>query len=692
MLQSGAIHGDVHIHTSAERPVPRQLPGAPRHFVNRTQELAVLARLRIPAQRGSGTVVISAIDGIAGIGKTALALYWAHGVREHFPDGQLYVNLRGFDPTATPLTPADALQMLLEGLGVPPGQIPASSDSRSALYRSLLSGRQMLVVLDNAAESDQVEPLLPADPSCFAVVTSRNRLDGLLVRCGAQRISLDVLTPDQAAALIAEHLGTDRPNAEPEAVAELTARCGRLPLALTIVAVRAAAWPGLALRELVAELRDERHQLDAFETGELDMNIRAVFSWSYRRLPPSTARVFRLLGLHPGPDISAAAAAALAAMSEREAGQYLAALARAHLVEQPMPHRFRLHDLLRAYAGERVGADETKDDRQHALRRILDSYLHTAHNASRRLNTHRIPIPLDAPAPDAVVSQFATGEDAMDWFQDEYQNLVTTIEWTAAHDLGEYAWRLALTFWQYLYLCGRWYELISIHRTVLPAAERASIRTAAAAVHANLGVAEGQLGNYDTALTHFREALTGFRLADDLDGQGNALDSLAWIEAMAGNFSEAIGWCDQALAVYRETGDRDGQARALDSLGVAHAGLGQYTQAIEYGQRALGLHTETANPIGLAHTLRSLGQCYAKTGDHEQAVVHYRQALMHCREIGDRYDEASNLRDLGAALRDLGDPAEARRAWQEALAILSELRHPRATELEAELAALGPQI
>jgi tetratricopeptide (TPR) repeat protein len=647
-----------------------------------------LARLQIPVPRSSQTVVISAIDGTAGIGKTALAVYWAHSVRHLFTDGQLYVNLRGFDPGTTPLAPAEALQMLLEGLGVPPDQVPAVAETRAALYRSLLSGRRVLVVLDNAAETTQVEPLLPGDGPCMTVVTSRNRLDGLIVHRGAERIALDVLTPSEARALMASHLGEERLAAERRTVEELAARCDHLPLALTIVAARAASYPSFPLRALVDELRDERHRLDALDTGDLTTNIRAVFSWSYRRLPAATARVFRLLGLHAGPGVGLAAAAALAGMSEQQTRQHLSVLARAHLVEQHMPHRFRFHDLLRVYAAERASEDETASDQHSALRRMLDSYLHCAHNASRQLNTHRPTIPIEAPQPGAVISQFTVDDDAMRWFQEEYENLLATVEWAAAHDFGEYAWRLALAFWQYLYLCGRWYEMIAIHETVLPAADAASEKTAAPAVHANLGVSEAQLGNYQAAVAHFRKALDGYYHAGDLDGQGNALDSLAWVEGMAGHFPEAVDWCEQALTIYRQTGDRDGEARALDSLGVAHAGLGQYEQAIDYGRQALELHIQTANRIGQAHTLHSLGRCHAQAGDYDRAVVHYQEALGHCREITDRQDEANNLRDLGVAFRELGRFAEARTCWQDALTILTELHHPGATILEAELATL----
>jgi tetratricopeptide (TPR) repeat protein len=691
VVQAGVIHGGVHVHEAAAlRAVPYQLPGAAREFVNRTHQLAAMTRRLISAPHGPGTAVISVIDGTAGIGKTALALHWAHSVREHFPDGQLYVNLRGFDPAGIPLASAEALQLLLEGLGVSPDQVPTSADSRAALYRSLLSGRRVLVVLDNAAETTQVEVLLPGGALCATVVTSRNRLDGLTVRHRADRIALDLFTSTHSSELMAKHLGLDRLAAEPHAVTELILRCGRLPLALSIIAARAASYPGFPLRLLAEELRDEFSQLDALDTGDLTTNIRAVFSWSYRQLPVATARVFRLLGLHPGPDIGLPAAAGLVAMSEQRTRQHLGVLARANLLEQHMPNRFRFHDLLRTYAAEQAGEDEPSPARRLALCRVLDSYLHTTHNASRQLNAHRLRIPIDPPQPDSVIRKFDTYDEAMKWYQDEYQNLMVAIEWTATHDFDEYTWRLALTFWQYLYLCGRWHELIGTHETALSAAERVGDLEAVAAVHINLGVSRAQLGDYHAGATDFREALALYRRAADLDGQGNALDSLAWVHAQAGDFRDAIAHGEQALAIYRRIGDRDGEARTLDSLGVAYAGLGQPEQGIRYGSQALELHRQTANRIGQAHALRSLGRCYAQTGDYRRAVMQFQQALIHCREIGDRHDEASNLRDLGTALHATDDDDEARKHLEQALAILTELRHPSAADIQVELAALSP--
>lgn len=689
VVQAGVIYGGVHVHEgTTPAVVPCQLPGTSRGFVNRKRQLAAMTRKLIPATRGSSNVVISVIDGAAGIGKTALALHWAHSMRDRFPDGQLYVNLRGFDPADRPLASAEALQVLLEGLGVSPDRVPTREESRMALYRSLLSDKRVLVLLDNAADTTQIELLLPGTASCATIVTSRNRLDGLAVHYRADRITLDLLTSAESRQLMVRHLGAKRLAAEPQAVSELILRCGHLPLALSITAARAASYPDFPLRLLAEELRDERRRLDALDGGDIATNIRAVFTWSYRQLPLGTARVFRLLGLHPGSDIGLFAATAMVAMSEQHTRQHLEALARAHLLEQHMPNRYRFHDLLRAYATEQAGEDEPSPEQQLALRRVLDSYLHSANNASRQLNIYRPLIPVDPPQRDAVVRQFNSNTEAMRWYQEEYQNLMAAIEWTAAHSFDEYTWRLALTFWQYLYLCGRWHEVIATHETALAAALRVDNRGAMAAIHTNLGVARTHLGNYEAGATHFRDALGLYRNAADLYGEGNALDSLAWVYVQSGDFREAIAYCEQALAIYRRTGSRDGEGRALDSLGVAYAGLGQYEQGIGYGMQALELHRQAADRLGQAHTLRSLGRCYAQTGHYHQAIVQFQQALILCRDVGDRHDEASNLHDLGMVLHTIGKDGEARKQLDQALAILTEIRHPGAVAVQADLAAL----
>jgi hypothetical protein len=371
-VQAGAIHGDVHFHGAAgeQAVVPRQLPVASRHFVNRAVEQDVLTTV-LNGASSEQVVLLSTIDGVAGVGKSTLAVHWAHRMRDRFPDGELYVNLRGFDPAMEPVAAGEALADFLTALAVPAERIPEGLDARAALFRSTVHDKKILILLDNARSSEQIRPLLPGSSSCVVLVTSRNRLDDLVIREGATRISLKVLTHDEAYDLLRRYLRDDRLAAESSAVNALIAHCAGLPLALGIVAFRAAELPDYPLADLVAELKDERDRLDTLDCGG-ETGLRAVFSWSYRLLSTDAARIFRLLGLPTGPDISLAAAADLAGVAQREARKLLGELCRANLLEQHVPGRFRFHDLLRAYAAECAARDESAEDRLAAVHRLFD--------------------------------------------------------------------------------------------------------------------------------------------------------------------------------------------------------------------------------------------------------------------------------------------------------------------------------
>ena len=353
-VQAGTVQGDVHFHaSSAQDPVPRQLPGAARHFVNRSVEQDALSTV-LGAAGGEGVVLLSTIDGTAGVGKSTLAVHWAHQRRDVFPDGELYVNLRGFDPVADPMSAAEALAIFLAALGVPAERVPDDQQARAALFRSAVHGKRMLLLLDNARTAEQVRPLLPANPTCLVLVTSRNRLNDLVVHEGAARVGVQVLTAEEAHDLLGRYLGRERLAAEPGSVRALVEHCAGLPLALGIVAVRAAENPDLSLDELVGELSDERERLDALDAGG-ETGVRAVFSWSYRSLSPEAARAFRLLGLPTGPDIGLAAAADLLGTTRSKDRNVLAELTRAHLLDQPQQGRYAFHDLLRAPSFPRGG-------------------------------------------------------------------------------------------------------------------------------------------------------------------------------------------------------------------------------------------------------------------------------------------------------------------------------------------------
>ena len=431
--------------------VPRQLPAAVAHFTGRDGELSMLSGSLARLGRADGTVVISAIGGTPGVGKTALAVHWAHQVAELFPDGQLYVNLRGFGPSGPPMTAGEAVCGFLESLGISRDRIPAGTDAQAGLYRSMLAGRRMLVVLDNAADEVQVRPLLPGSAGCLAVVTSRRPLPGLAAAEGALQVCLDLMSEREAGELLAARLGAGRVAAEPGAVSELAALCARLPLALAVAAVRAASSPGLALTSLTEQLRDMRGRLDALDAEDPGSSVRAVFSWSYQNLSGPAARMFRLLGTHPGPDISLPAAASLAGVPCTEARRILAELTGTHLLTQDARGRFAFHDLLRAYAMEEAQGQEHQAEQLEATHRMLDHYLHTAWSASLLLCPGRDPAFVLAGArPGTEPESIADGGQALAWFEAEHQVLLAVITQAAAAGFDAHAWQLPWALADYL--------------------------------------------------------------------------------------------------------------------------------------------------------------------------------------------------------------------------------------------------
>jgi DNA-binding SARP family transcriptional activator/DNA-binding XRE family transcriptional regulator len=450
-------------------PRPRQLPAAVPGFTGRAAHLERLDALLPREGSSQGTaVVISAIDGTAGVGKTALAVYWAHRVADRFPDGQLYVNLRGFDP-AGPVPPDEAVRGFLDALHVPGQRMPVGLDAQAALYRSLLAGRRMLVVLDNARDADQVRPLLPGSSGCLVIVTSRNELAGLVAAEGAHPVPLDLLDPEDAAQLLARRLGADRVAAEPEALASIVRACAGLPLALVIVAARAATRPGLSLAALAAELRQARGGLDAFSGTDPVTDVRAVFSWSYRSLSEPAGRLFRLLGLHPGADLTMRAAASLAGVPAEEVRPLLAELSRARLMAEHAPGRYAFHDLLRAYAAELAAETDPPEERHAALHRLLDHYLHTAYAADAQLNPHRDQITRTPSQPGVTLDEVSNQRHALAWFAAEHATLLAVIERTVTAGCDTHTWQLAWAVTTYLDRQGHWHDWAGVQELALMA-------------------------------------------------------------------------------------------------------------------------------------------------------------------------------------------------------------------------------
>jgi DNA-binding SARP family transcriptional activator len=464
----------------AHQVVPRQLPADTDAFTGREAALKALdGLLADPDAPAPRPLAIAAIAGTAGIGKTALAVHWAHRVADRFPDGHLYVNLRGFDPSGSPMEPAEAIRGFLDALQVPAPQVPVGLDAQAGLYRSLLAGRRMLVLLDNARDADQVVPLLPGAPGCLVLVTSRDQLAGL-VAAGAQPLALDLLGRDEAVRLLARRLGHDRVTAEPDATGELVGRCAGLPLALAIVAARAATHPEFPLAALAGQLREARDGLDGFDGGDTATDVRAVFSWSYHRLGAPAARLFRLLGLHPGPDTGAGAAASLAGVPVARARALLAELARAHLVGEHAPGRYALHDLLRAYAAELAHAGDSGGDRRAAIHRLLDHYLHTARDADLLLYPHGEPVTPAAPQPGVTPERLSGRDQAMAWFTAEHPVLLAAMEQATRAGFHQHTCQLAWTLDVFLHRRGHWHDRAATQRAALEAARRLGDRGAQA--------------------------------------------------------------------------------------------------------------------------------------------------------------------------------------------------------------------
>ena len=682
---AGSQPGQGHL-----RPVPAQLPAAVSAFAGRRAELAILDALVDPAgadaaTRAATTVVISAIAGTAGVGKTALAVHWAHQVAHRFPDGQLYVNLRGFDPGGQVMDPAQAVRGFLDALDVPAQRIPADLDAQAALYRSLLAERRLLVLIDNARDPAQVRPLLPGAPGCLVVVTSRNHLAGLVAADGAHPITLDLLTPAEARQLLAHRLGPDRTAAEPDAVEEIVTRCARLPLALAVLSARAATHPQLPLRSLADDLREARDRLDALAGDDAQTDVRAVFSWSYQALTPPAARLFRLLGLHPGPDITTPAAASLTGLPPPQVRPLLTELTRASLILEHTPGRYTHHDLLRAYATHLTHTTDPSHQRHAATGRMLDHYLHTARTADRALYPARDPITLTPPRPGVTPEQPGNHQQAMAWFTAEHAVLLGSLDHAAATDSDTHAWQLGWALWTFLHLQGHWHDQTTAQRAALAAAQRLADPAAQAHAHRNLASAHTWLGHLDAAGTHLRHALDLFGQAGDLTGQAWTHLSLSFVWGRRGDHTEALDHDWHALSLFQASGHLRGQAHALNGIGWGHAILGDHQRALSYCHRALTLHEGLGDPNGQASTWDSLGYAHLHLGHHSHALTCYHHALDLLRDLGDRHGQATTWDNLGDTHHAAGNSDAARTAWQHALTILTDLDHPDADHLHTKL-------
>ncbi|MFF0745376.1 ATP-binding protein [Streptomyces sp. NPDC004111] len=657
----------------AEPPAPRQLPAPPAPFLGRHQELERLDATLRPGPDTSATMVISAIAGAGGVGKSWLALHWAHRNAERFPDGQLFVDLRGFSPDSDPMEPSVAVRGFLDALGVEPARVPVAPHAQAALFRSLVVDKRMLLVLDNAADTAQVTSLLPGGDTCTVAITSRNRLSGLITGHGARHLSVDTLTETEARGLLTARLGAARTDPESAAVDELVRLCGGFPLALSIVAGRAHTHPQLSLADLADELRESA--LDVLDDADPAASLPAVLSLSHDALSDEEAEALGLLALAPGPDVGLPAAAALTGHGRGRTANILRRLEAASLIGQDAAGRYRMHDLIRRYATTAHRLPDTV--RTAALGRILDFYTHTAHAADRLLEAHRDPIALDPPAPGAHPLPLPGIAAAMDWFTAEHRNLLAAQRTAVAQDLHRTAWQLAWTLNNFHYRRGHRHEQLAVWQLAVRSAARLPDPGAQILTHRLLGRAHVVLGHQQEAIDALHRALALSEQHDDRALQAHAHYTLASIWP---DDHKALAHARRALELYGGFDRPVWEANARNAVGWFAARLGDHDTGREHCRAALAQYEEHRDLPGQAQTLDSLGYIDHHSGHHEDAVGHYRRAVALYRDLGNSYEAADTLDRLGHAHTALGDRDRARAVWAEARDLFAQ--QGRAQEAE----------
>jgi tetratricopeptide (TPR) repeat protein/transcriptional regulator with XRE-family HTH domain len=670
---------------AASRPRAAQLPADVPAFTGRVEHLRQLDALLGDAAGGPRAVMISAITGTAGVGKTALAVHWAHRVRDRFPDGQLHIDLQGFAPTG-PLRPIDALTRFLHALGAPRDQVPVDEDEAASMYRSLLTDKRVLILLDNAGNADQIRPLLPASPACFVLVTSRNRLTGLAARDGARRIDLGLLTADEAGTLLARIVEPERVRAEPGACAEAARACAYLPLALRIAAAHIAEEPHLSIAEYVARLTTDNRITALSVVDDDQAAVRATFDLSYQHLPREAQRVFRLLGLAPGRDITADAAAALVAADDVDRVRItLDRLTAGHLLDQQSPGRYSFHDLLRHYATERARADDSEADRQAAVRRLLSWYLRTADGASRLLYPAALRLP---PAGGEATAQARfTDHSALAWLEAERVNLVAAARHAARHGPRRIAWLLTDALRGYFSGHLHLIDWLTAAHAAAAAAEAEGDLTGQSVAQLNLADPLRRLSRYEDAIEHYHRTLALSREVGWLDGQATALANISGAHLFLGRLPQAAYHLNQALRIDRQTGRRAGEASRLNNLGVVHWQMGQLGKSAQYYREALTLQPTTGVRLATADSLSNLAEVYHALGQFDAALDHVNDALDLYRRAHDQGD-ADALRILACVHRDAGRYGEALDHAQNAIALACDTAQDPRTEAHA-LVTLG---
>ena len=665
-------------------PAPAQLPPAPTAFVGRAAELAAMEAVRTTADREdrAGTAVLTSVEGAGGIGKTALAVHWAHRARRHYPDGQLYVDLRGFGLDG-PLAADEALARLLRALGVEPNAVPPGEEERAALFRSRTAGRRLLVLLDNARSSDHVRPLLTGSAGCLTVVTSRRRLDGLSVRDGAAAVRLDVVSAAVARELLARVAGGSRLAAEVAATDQLVELCDGLPLALRLAAVRLAGAPELSVAALAAELADDRRRLDALAVEEGDTTVRAVLAGSLRALPPDAAGMFRLLGLLPGPDVEPRAAAALAGIPAERAAALLDRLAADHLLEPAGGGRFGMHDVVRLYARELAAGE----DAGAALTRLFDWYADATDRAERVLFPEREEPPPPVSVPEPV--SFDTAAQAVDWLERERANLVAAVRRAQERGAWDAAWYVAHNLTTFLRRGSYLADLVDCQLVATDAARaRGSAENEASAANA-LGIAYSQLRRTEEAVAWYGRARVLHEGQGDRRQAAAVAMNLGSMHLTGERPAEAEPVLRQALALARASGHRMAEGLCLGNLGLAERDQGRFAEAEAHLAESARVLREVGYTEGLANVEEDVAGLYARTGRPVDAAAAFRRSIELAQQVGERPVEMRSRRGLAAALRQLGADQEARHHLDVALAIAVQIGSPLLPALERERAELG---
>jgi DNA-binding SARP family transcriptional activator/tetratricopeptide (TPR) repeat protein len=693
-LHTAMLRGDkaLDFPVDARRPAsvwrPRELPPAPADFVGRADELHQLDTwLAAHLQPSAEAVAICTVSGVGGVGKTALAVHWAHRVAQSFPDGQLYINLRGYHQRQ-PMEPDRALGQMLHSLGVKPEAIPADVDAATALYRSLLADKRVLILLDNAATPGQVRPLLPASRGCLVVVTSRDHLAGLIARDGARRLSLDVLPAADSISLLRGVLGSARVDLAFDAAAALSDLCSHLPLALRIAAANLSVRDHLSLADYVGTFRAGARLATLDLLVDADSSFRTVFAQSYRSLSGPVARVFRLLGLVPAADVTVICAAAVSGYSEQETAQHLTSLAGESLIMEHQPGRFAMHDLVREYAAELAQAVDSSDERADAIGRLFDYYLHTARKAGHVVSPHSEHIILNPPRPGVPQQKFVDRREAFGWFTAERAALLASVAYTVRTKQDDYTWQLAAVIATHLDWSGHWTDFVATQLDAARAARRQGDPVWEARAHRGLGRVYPKLHQDAEAHAHLERALELYTALDDHVAMAHTHINIALAYDRRGCHVESLHHNQLAYELYERTDEQARKAHALNNIGWCQAHLGRAREGLASCANALEIFQRVEDVAGEASTWDSLGFIHHNLGAYAEAVTCYEHGIARYREIGNRLGEAETLDRLGDSRLAGGDSAQARAAWQDAVRILVDLDHPDATKrITAKLAS-----